>query len=55
MLFFSFTGCGITSSFFDISKSVWEKEWCQNAYITKNFTKLSWVPAKIEENTINLI
>ena len=32
--FFTFTGCDIASSFFDISKSTWWHVWCQNPYIT---------------------
>ena len=54
MFFFTFTGCDITSSFFDISKSTWWNVWCQNAYITETFTKLSWTPDKVEENHLNL-
>ena len=48
--FFTFTGCDITSSFFDISKSTWWNVWCQNAYVTETFTKLSLTPDKVEEN-----
>ena len=55
MLFFTFTGCDITSWFFNISWSTWWNEWCQNAYITETFTKLSWAPDKVEENDLNLI
>ena len=55
LFFFTFTGCDITSSFFDISKSTWWNVWCQNAYITETFTKLSWTPDKVEENDLSLI
>ena len=55
IFFFTFTGCDITSSFFDISKSTWWNVWCQNACITKAFTKLSWAPDKVEENDLSLI
>ena len=55
MCFFTLTVFDITSSFFNISKSTWWKEWCQNACLTKTFTKLSWVPDKVEENDLNLI
>ena len=55
LLFFTFTSCDITSSFFDISKSTWWNVWCQNPYITETFTKLSWTPDKVEENDLNLI
>ena len=51
MFFFTFTGCDITSSFFDVSKSTWSNAWCQNAYITETFTILN----KVEENDLNLI
>ena len=55
LFFFTFTGCDITSSFFDMSKSTWWNVWCQNSYITETFTKLSWKPDKVEENDLNLI
>ena len=55
MFFFSFTGSDITFSFFDISKCTGANVWCQNAYITETFTKLSWTPDKLEENDLNLI
>ena len=55
MSFFTLTGCDITYSFFDISKSTWWNVWCQNAYSTETFTKLSWTPDKVEENNLNLI
>ena len=55
MFFFTFTGCYITSSFFNISKSTWWNVWCQNAYITETFTKLNWTPDKVEENDLNLM
>ena len=29
--------------------------WCENAYTTEAFTKLSWTPDKVEENDFNLI
>ena len=45
--FFTFTGCNITSSFFGISKSTWWNIWCQNAFVTETFTKLSWTPEKV--------
>ena len=41
LFFFTFTGCDIISSLFDISKSTWWNVWHQNAYITETFTKLS--------------
>ena len=31
MFLFTFTGCDITSLFFNISKSTWWNVWCQNA------------------------
>ena len=55
LFFFTFTGCDIISSLFDISKSTWWNVWHQNAYITETFTKLSWTPDKVEENDLNLI
>ena len=55
LFFFTFTGCDITSSFFEISKSTWWNAWCQNPYITETFTKLSWALDKVEENDLNLI
>ena len=55
LLFFTFTGCDITSSFLDISKSAWWNVWYQNAYITETFTKLSWTQDKVKENYPNLI
>ena len=33
----------------------WWNVWCQNAYITETFTKLSWTPDKVKENDLNLI
>ena len=55
MFFFTFTACDNTSSFFDISKSTWWNVWCQNAYITKTFTKLSRTPDKVEGSNPNLM
>ena len=55
MFFFSFTGYDITFSFFNISKCTGGNVWCQNAYITETFAKLSWTPYKFEENDLNLI
>ena len=54
MFLFTFIGCDITSSFFDISKSTWWNVWCQNAYITETFTKFSWTPDKVKVNDLNL-
>ena len=55
MFFFTFTGCDITSSLFDISKNTWWNVWYQKAYIIETFPKLSWTPDKVEENDLNLI
>ena len=55
MFFFTFTACDNTSSFFHISKSTWWNVWCQNAYITKTFTKLSRTPDKVEGSNPNLM
>ena len=55
MFFFTFAGCDITSSFFNISKNAWWNVWRLNAYITETSTKLSWTPDKVEEKYFNLI
>ena len=55
MFIFTSTGCNITSSFFDISKSAWWNVWCKNACITETFTKLIWMPDEMEETVFNLI
>ena len=55
MFLFTFTGCDVTSSFFDISQSTCWNVWCQNTYITETFTKLSWTPDKVKENDVKLI
>ena len=55
MSFFTFSGCDITFSFFDISKSTRWNVCCQNAYITETLTKLSWTLDKVEENDLYLI
>ena len=46
---------GIISSIFDIWKSTWWNVWCQNSYITKPLSILSWTPNNVRENDFNLI
>ena len=48
--FFTFTGCNHILIFWHR----W-KVWCQNAYITKTFTKLSWTPDKVKEKDFNYV
>ena len=53
MFFFTFTGCDITSSFYDISKCTWWNVWCQNTFITETFTKLSWTPGQVDKTDLS--
>ena len=43
-IFYAFSGCDVTSSFYGISKNKWWEMWSKNEKLNKTFIDLSWTP-----------
>ena len=53
--FYAFTGCDLTSYFFEHSKLKWWTEWHTSPLLTKCFTELSWMPNGVSESNYELL